>query len=134
MGDRGNIVIRHGETSIDDVWFYTHWYGSEMPAVVQRALNRKARWTDPYLARIVFSELLKAGGEHDDSELGFSITTSMQDNEHDIVVVDIPKQLVWIIEEKALVDFRLPALQTSTAWPFKDYIELNDGMHKLPTV
>lgn len=106
MGDRGNIVIRQDGTNANDVWFYTHWSGSEIGETVKAALARKLRWEDPsYLARIVFDELTK--GRQGD-ETGFGISCQLQDNEHPIVVVDVPKQCVWIIEEKLLKGRRIP--------------------------
>lgn len=106
MGDRGNIVIRQGKTSADDVWFYTHWAGSEINQTVKTALARRRRWNDDsYLARIVF-DTLTAGSQGE--ETGFGISCSMQDNEHDIVVVDVPNQTVCTISEGSLVGGRLP--------------------------
>ncbi len=105
MGDRGNIVIRQGDTPANDVWFYTHWRGSEIGEVVKEALARKQRWDDAsYLARIVFDTLNSDHGE----ETGFGISTQIGDNEHTIIVVDVPKQQVWFIEESELHDNRIP--------------------------
>ena len=106
MGDRGNIVIRQGTTNADDVWFYTHWSGSEIGEVVKTALARKQRWTDDcYLARIVFCQLVKG---IEDEEAGCGISTSMQDNEHPILVVDVPKQCVYYVDEHECKTGRLP--------------------------
>lgn len=94
MGDRGNIVIRDGSKSgkPSDVWFYTHWNGTTMGQTVQTALARKKRWDDSsYLARIIFCQCVKGdiGGE-----TGWGITTSMTDNEHAILIVDVDAQAV----------------------------------------
>lgn len=107
MGDRGNIVIRQGTDSMDDVWFYTHWTGSRIKDVVKEALTRgQERWDDsPYLARIVFSSLVRGNEE----ELtGFGISTRICDNGHDIIVVDTVQQKVFTVRENELVDWRLP--------------------------
>jgi hypothetical protein len=104
MGDRGNIVIvQHagldgGATGA--IYLYAHWSGSVIARVVQCALLRAPdRWDDePYLGRIIFSELT-AGSEHEN--LSFGISTYLTDNEHDLVVVDAEKQTVTIQPEEA---------------------------------
>jgi len=64
MGDRGQIKI-------NDVYLYTHWYGSNLKKILASALNRgRSRWEDPeYLARIIFCEMVK-GEEMDDEGFG----------------------------------------------------------------
>lgn len=107
MGDRGNIVVRQTkDTNRDDVWFYTHWRGSEIKSIAAEAIKRNQRHGDPaYFTRIVASELF-GDMEHSD-DTGFGISTRMQDNEHDIVVIDLKNKVVHIIHETELVDFRL---------------------------
>ena len=106
MGDRGNIVVRQGDDKKDDVWFYTHRSGSKIGNTVKGALSKQWRWTDSsYLARIIFDSL--TCGENG-TETGFGISNRLQDNEHDIVVVDVPKQAVYTIKECDLEKFRLP--------------------------
>ena len=49
MGERGNIVVRALQDWRDDLWFYTHWSGSDIEGTVQRALAKQWRWGDiPY--------------------------------------------------------------------------------------
>lgn len=104
MGDRGNVVVRGSD---GDVWLYTHWNGSEMKDVLQNVLARKVRWNDaPYLTRMIFSAMVK---NNIDDEIGFGISTSMRDNEHGILVVDIEKQKIVRVQEQDLVNSRLPA-------------------------
>lgn len=106
MGDRGNIVIRSSQNSIDDVWFYTHWSGSDIEQTARKALSKKWRWGDSsYLARIVFDELT-AGQQGE--ETGFGISTKLQDNEHPILIIDDDKQQVYIISEAKLIEGRIP--------------------------
>src|SRR5262245_36468271 len=99
MGDRGNIVmVQHGGAdggAEGAIYLYTHWGGSAVARIVQCALLRaRDRWDDePYLARIVFTELT-AGSEQDTT--GFGLSTYLTDNEHDLVVVDADKQTVAI--------------------------------------
>lgn len=109
MGDRGNIVIiTEKDTIHNQVWFYTHWAGSEIGDIAKAGLmaaKNENRWKDEaYLARIVFNAL-----QGDDrSGLGFGISTRMQDNGHDIVVIDVPRQRVFTINEDDLSQGRVP--------------------------
>jgi hypothetical protein len=93
MGDRGNLVMRYTEQDKPvDIYFYTHWRGSELPAILQRALARRQRWTDPaYLSRIIFNTLTE-GNEQE--ETGFGIAPYLCDNEHDLLIVDHEEQAV----------------------------------------
>lgn len=78
MGDRGNIVVRQGNTNADDVWFYGHWSGY-----------------------------------------------SIGDNSYPIVVVDVPRERVFIIEEEQLKDGRIPdGFEPSEQWSFEEFIAL----------
>lgn len=125
MGDRGNIVIRQeSESNRSDVWFYTHWYGYGVNKVVQKALAKKRRWDDEsYLARIVFDELtLGKQGQ----ETGFGISTRMQDNEHPIIILDVPAQNVLEIEETSIQNGRLPhdISKAKSLGSFDEYIGL----------
>lgn len=106
MGDRGNIKI-------GKVYLYTHWGGSDIKRTVQNALKKQWRWNDePYLARIIFCELIK-GDEA--GETGFGISTSINDNEHNIIEVDVKNQLV-----KELID----DTENIKQWTFREFIAL----------
>lgn len=130
MGDRGNIIVRQAaNTNTDDVWFYSHWGGSDLPAVLQKALARKQRWDDPsYLARIIFSEMIKG---HVEGETGFGISCSIQDNSHNFLVVDVPAQEVSVVDsspsEAEGSDGRLPKkFKPIATWSFDDYATLKE--------
>lgn len=95
MGDRRNVIIK------DDrgvgVGLYSHWGGTELPAVVAAAMRRaSSRWSDAaYLARAIFCEMVK-----DDvmSELGYGISSAdnlCEGSSRDITV-DCEKQMVQI--------------------------------------
>lgn len=90
MGDRGNVVIIDHEG--DGVSLYSHWGGSALVETVRTALDRQQRWDDPaYLARIVFCEMLRTGGEPPlGGELGFGISVyrGVDNGNHDDIVVD----------------------------------------------
>jgi len=89
MGDRGNIVVK--ERGQPPVYLYTHWRGSELKAILRRALAKHWRWDNaPYLARIIFCEMVK--GQEDD-ETGFGISTYPPD-EGTLFTVDISAQTV----------------------------------------
>lgn len=124
MGDRGNIVIRQeAATSRGDVWLYAHWTGYQISEVVARALARQERWDDPpYLARIIFCELVKGD---ESGATGFGISTSIGANEHPIVVVDVPGQRVMTVTENRLVDYRLPdSLAPFAGEPFSGVLKV----------
>ena len=91
MGDRGNICIKEG---IEEVWLYTHWGGSGIREVVRTALAKRLRWNNaPYLARIIFDVL--TDGSHGE-ETGFGIWSSICDNGHEPVIVNVETQKVRI--------------------------------------
>lgn len=97
MGDRGNIVVQ--ETEGKRVYLYTHWKGSQIGGVVAKALAKKKRWDDaPYLARIIFCELIDVEGDIK-GEAGYGISAGICDNEYPILVVDVEKQVVRFEDE-----------------------------------
>ena len=100
MGDRGNVVCYDGR---GNVWFYTHWRGSELPELIKTALqNGKDRWDDPqYLNRIIFSEIVK--GDEDDTD-GYGISSFIGDNENPIVRVNHKERTV-VVGNKSLESF-----------------------------
>lgn len=83
MGDRGNIVIK--EAGGGTIYLYTHWTGSELPGILAEALARGTdRWhDDPYLARIIFCEMVKSDIN---GTTGFGISATMGDGGTDIYV------------------------------------------------
>lgn len=113
MGDRGNIVMEYSETK-ERVFFYAHWSGSDLPQILQTALQRKIRWQDEsYLARIIFNGMTD-GVESE--ETGFGIAPYLCDNEHDLLIVNPSQQTVtretedggqvqtWTFEEFCALD------------------------------
>lgn len=117
MGDRANVRVQDAD---GHVYLYTHWGGTNLPHVVQMALQRKQRWDDPaYLARIVFCEMVKGDVE---GETGFGIYYDIVDNEHPILVLDchntIVRFMAWNWQEQTIAN----AIAT---WAFQDYIKLD---------
>lgn len=92
MGDRGNIVVSDGEAGA--VVLYTHWDGSRIEHIARAALARGQRWDDaPYLTRIIFCEMVK-GAEAQESGYGISVWPHLPDNQHPVLVIDVPGQRV----------------------------------------
>ena len=110
MGDRGNIAIKQDVKTKDDepvyIYFYSHWTGSELPVILQRALQRGAsRWGDEaYLNRIIFSEMI---ADSVMEETGYGISTSLGDNGNEIIYVDHDALNVTIGEK---------------SWSFEEYL------------
>lgn len=114
MGDRGNIVILD-ENGKPGIYLYTHWNGSGIGSILQRALSRKQRWDDPsYLTRIIFCEMVK--GE-ESGGTGYGISTIPPDNEHAFLSVDINARSVYLRPENG------PDLK---GWSFVDFIALRE--------
>lgn len=108
MGDRGNIVFV--QNNGQEIYFYTHWSGCELPSILKDALIRgKDRWDDePYLTRIIFCEMIK-----DDvlGITGYGITTYETDNNHANLIINPTEQKIkWKNEN----------------WSFKEYINLDN--------
>ncbi len=96
MGDRSNIVVKQPDGT--SVWLYGHWMGEDSINIVHDVLARKQRWTDhSYLTRMLFEKMI-AGNL--DGETGFGISTTMQDNEYPIIILDPSSQTVWLEEYK----------------------------------
>jgi len=117
MGDRGNIVV-------DGVWMYTHWDGHGIKNVLKDALQRGVgRWDDgPYLARIVFCQLIK--GEKWDDTTGYGLSTSMQDNNNPILFVEPETRMVYEVEEKHVERHKdYDPEKAMNKWSFDDFVE-----------
>jgi hypothetical protein len=92
MGDRANVYVKDFEEG-KGTYLYTHWDGSELPDVVQRALTKRARWDDnPYLTRIIFAEMIR-----DDvfGDTGYGISATVGDGDDRVLVVDPNTQTVY---------------------------------------
>lgn len=91
VGNRGNIYVHNGHKP--GVYLYTHWTGSELPAIVQDGLKRfPGRWTDDqYLARILFDAL--TDGRHGE-ETGYGISADQQDGGSQMINVNTESQAV----------------------------------------
>lgn len=109
MGDRANVeVVQHGpEGAKGSVFLYTHWFGTELPKTLQRALKRRERWDDEqYLARIIFCEMV---GKDIKGETGFGISSFVGDGGRWVLTVDCKRKTVTMRE---------------CAWTFEEYVAL----------
>ena len=97
MGDRVNIKIKYSEGA--DIYFYSHWEGYRISNIVADALDRgRDRWTsEAYLARIIFSEMIKNGVLE---ETGFGIAPYEIDDQNPTITVNIPEQMVSVEKTK----------------------------------
>jgi hypothetical protein len=98
MGDRANVVIK--EVGGGQVVLYTHWDASSLPETVKKALARRQRWDDEsYLARIIFSEMIK-----DDiaSETGYGIGSVVGDGADKLIEISIEAQTVSVYGKPAM--------------------------------
>jgi hypothetical protein len=86
MGDRANVYVHEGDEP--GVYLYTHSSGSGLPTVVASAIRRgRTRWDDmPYLARIIFDEMI--GPDEHGRETGYGISAVVTDGDNRIVDVD----------------------------------------------
>ena len=91
MGDRINLKLEY--SSGQPIYFYSHWMGDSMPRVLAKALNRgKERWDDDsYLARIIFSELVR---EDIDGLTGYGIAPYETDPQNPTIVVNLKAHTV----------------------------------------
>lgn len=113
MGDRAHVVIKEGDST---VYLYTHWCGTELPGTVRHALVAAAthgRLTDaPYLARIVFCEMLLRGSPDLTNAIGcptgFGISAKPCEDTSRDIIIDVDRQMVYISESGAacsIVDY-----------------------------
>lgn len=82
MGDRGNIQVTHNEGG-GTLFLYTHWSGSDIPAILAKALNNMEGRLDDrsYATRILFNTL--QGSNRSTTGFGISLD-NMDDNENDV--------------------------------------------------
>lgn len=122
MGDRANIVVyeQHSDASPHEaVFLYTHWSGYDLPETLKAGLARgEGRWDDgPYLARILFQELIGA----DRGTTGFGISTRMGDNSYPLLVVDMTRGVVVEYPEDVYREFGFAKLASYRGSGFASY-------------
>lgn len=127
MGDRANIyMVNHPHKKPENGFFiYTHFGGYCLPRMLQAALKRgRDRWKDePYLGRIIFSEVAKDAGI--DCTTGCGLSTYFTDNEHNVLVVDSEKQIVGVTKPPdSLGEGEFPKLFREVS--FSAYVEMTE--------
>lgn len=120
MGDRANIVMHSNEGR---VYFYTHWSGAELPAILSAALDRgRDRWQDfAYLGRIIFCQMI---GKAVHEFTGFGISPFLTDNEYPLIIVDAEKQEIRF-EGDARKSRACDKPCIGKTFSFADYVSLN---------
>jgi len=112
MEDRANILVKE-DLNDSGIYLYTHWSGSDLPMILQKALAKKWRWDDcAYLSRIIFDQMTEnSHGE----ETGYGISTFFQDGDDRILEVNCDRKTISM-EEKS--------------WTFQEYIDLpSNSLH-----
>lgn len=86
MGTRGNVVVHEGDRPA--VYLYQHYGANHLPETVAAALARgKGRWNDaPYLARIIFSEMIR---DDIDGDTGYGIAAARNEVDGRDRIVDV---------------------------------------------
>lgn len=125
MGDRANIYLQYKEDK-PGIYFYTHYKGSQLPTILQRAL-RFAEETvglsdDFYTSRIIFDQLTEGSSESH----GYGIAPYMGDNEYPILIVDFDNEEVYLGREPKECWDPPTFLRDRAVWPFDHYIELTE--------
>lgn len=123
MGDRANIAFRADGSEKPPIHFYTHWSGGELPKILQSALIRgQERWSDSsYLARIVFSELIK---NEITGLTGYGLSIQVGDGDSRVLLVD-PEKPGGEVQVGSYADDGTWIGKKS--WTFHEYMKLLDG-------
>jgi hypothetical protein len=94
MGDRSNIVIASNDGT--RVYLYAHWSGDDVLASALVGLNSGRTDDTPYLARIIFCDMVK--NEKPGDETGFGISGFLSDNNYPILVLS-ENETGWFEDE-----------------------------------
>lgn len=103
MGDRGNVVIKDGPST---VYLYSHWGGSRLPKTVADALEGGglSRIDDgPYLARIIFCEMIK---NNVSGTTGYGISSTIGDGDETVIINVGPPTTITLPDAGIVLDGR----------------------------
>lgn len=107
MGDRAQVIVKSDKNK---VYLYSHWDGVGLIQIVQRAMSSergRRRWDDgPYLARIIFSEMIK---NDIDGETGFGIWDDDCGGDFEIEVDVKNKKIEYNGLEESFAEFAGPS-------------------------
>ena len=119
MGDRGNIVI--SDPPYGAVVLYTHWRGDQIGQIAKSVLARRDRWNDSsYLARIMLDEM--TGRADETTGFGISAWPNIQDNEHELIVLDCAAQRIVRVPEGFFPTASAPAITEDQGMSFEAYV------------
>lgn len=120
MGDRGNIIIKHGKGQY--VHVYTHHRGFELTDILRNALEPREDWND---ATYLTGAIVKCMGHN--SSVGVSLRA--QDNERPVLLVDPDKRIVtkWSAGRYDSWDKNPPGdnEMPMTAWTFEAFVRIH---------
>lgn len=106
MGDRANIKIVSREGG--DIYFYTHWAGTELLQTLQNAMKKAKNDNrlddDMYLNRIIFCEMIK---NHVLNTTGYGISPYVGDGDDRIITVNHNQKIIQYKEDTWTFDFFL---------------------------
>lgn len=124
MGNRTQIIC-------NGVSMYSHWDGPMVTLkVIERALAKAPdRWSDPsYLARIIFSELIK---ESIDETTGYGLSGNLNSS-NPTYLVDCHTQTVWFLpdgyEEKSAGEDLTPMEEAVYSGEYYSFGEVLEGL------
>jgi hypothetical protein len=80
------------------------------------------------LARTIISHAIPA--EAREEEYGYGISTTLQDNEYPILVVDIPAQKIFALPKGKLVKGKVTSRVTAKTYTFEDFIKTTEDIRK----
>jgi len=106
MGDRGNVALSYTPDGPPEIWLYTHWDGSRLPALVAEALDSpqaRGRYGDvAYLARILFDQLTR---EARDRATGWGLDIGEGDSDGTTVYVNLVLETVSVNDQRHALTF-----------------------------
>lgn len=114
-----------------DVYLSTLNLGPVIPAILQRALQRRDRWEyRGYLTTVIFLEMFKASGNSLDDEKGFWIAGAPQGNTYRLLSVDTEQQTVTRLLSVWDSVTSTATLEPKEVWSFDAFIELTANQLK----
>ena len=94
MGDRANVVVLQWSDN-PPVVLYSHWYGERFLQTARDSVDSNPRIGDPsYFTRLLIREVT-----HDSSMLS-GVGTSLDDNEHPVLVINSLNGESWTVDEQ----------------------------------
>lgn len=103
------------------VVLYTHWRGDQISQIAKDVLTQRDRWNDPsYLARIMLDEM--TGRIDGTTGFGISAWPNIQDNEHELIVLDCAAQRIVRVPEGFFPTASAPTITEEQGMSFEEYV------------